>query len=183
MRRARWGMLLVLLWASLTAAACSDAEVPNAYYDAGAVFDAGLLGYRDQPCLNGRCINPNLDVCVQQGSGANQTLICREICEPVQADPCGEGRVCRSLTNGTGACLPANGVDEPCPCDDGLACVNYEVQNEPVDGGPLDAGSTIIRNTCKIECERNPDGTDTCGNNGRCRLFVGSLTDGVCIEQ
>ncbi len=162
---------------------CSDAETPDAYFDGGTV-DAGRRGLRDEPCLEGACINNDVDVCVQQGSGADATLICKEICDPTFNDPCGLRRRCRPLDNGTGACLPANLLDESCPCDDGLACVNFTQPAPPIDlpdGGQItDAGTLVIRNVCKTECTITA-GEDDC-EVGSCRLFMGSITDGVCIE-
>ena len=167
----------------LLVAGCSDAETPDAYFDAGTV-DAGRRGLRDEPCLENACINNDVDICVQQNSGGDSSLICREICDTSFNDPCGLRRRCRPLDNGIGACLPANLEDESCPCDDTLACVNYTQPIPPMmgpDGGFTDGGQIIIRNVCKRECTVIADGGDTC-TTGTCRLFMGSAVNGVCIE-
>ena len=176
-------LAVAAVFAAVLPVGCSDAETPDAYFDGGYV-DAGRRGLRNEPCLEGGCINEDVDICVQQGSGANATLICREICDPTFNDPCGLGRRCRPLDNGTAACLPANGLDESCPCDDGLACVSYTEPADPIDlpdgGQIIDAGIIVVRDVCKTSCTITA-GEDDCAV-GTCRLFTGSAVNGVCIE-
>jgi hypothetical protein len=153
--------------------ACSDAETPNANYEAGFVdIDAGTdIGGRDEPCTpQNRCDNNTL-TCVS-GGGSN-TGICRLECdEAATNDPCGALSTCRPLQSGGGVCLPASTLDGPCPCDEGFACVN------------------LNGNICKIACLVGVDGgPDDCApGTGRCRPFQGGpdgglRDDGVCIPD
>lgn len=156
-----------------TLCACSDAESPDAFYDAGVSFHADSgpdFGAEGQPCANGNCDNDAL-VCVIEGSD-DGPRICREKCDREEpGDPCGAGRSCERLTDGTGACLPAGGLDEPCPCDQGFRCMNL-----PSDGGPT--------NICKTECDPNADGgPDPCSATERCARLTGSDDLGVCIDE
>jgi|GEM_PF-1975683 len=160
-----------LLGASALVAACSNAVTPDAYYDY-EVPDAGPVteGERDLPCIEvprgdgtiGHICNNDL-VCVNQ----DETFICRAPCDENEADPCGTNtQTCRRLSgeDGQHVCLPAYGIDEPCPCQEGLVCTNTD------DG-----------NRCKYECFFAADGGVSDCPVGECRRFTGSDTDGACI--
>ena len=161
-----------LVGTSALVAACSNAVTPDAYYDY-EVPDAGhvTVGNRDQPCIevldnNGdvaghRC-NSEL-VCVNE----NSVYTCRAECDEAAADPCGTNeQTCRRLSgdNALHVCLPAYGVDEPCPCQEGLVCTDTDEGNR-----------------CKYECFFGADGGVSDCPVGECRRFTGSDTDGACI--
>jgi hypothetical protein len=153
--------------------ACSDAETPNANYEAGFVdVDAGVdVGGRDQPCTSANRCDNNTLTCVS-GAGANANICRLECDEAATNDPCGALSTCRPLQNSGGVCLPASTLDGPCPCDEGFACVNL--------GG----------NICKVACAVGIDGgPDDCpGDAGDCRPFQGGpdgglRDDGVCLTD
>jgi hypothetical protein len=158
--------------------ACSEAETPAAYFDAGgrpdggfSPFDAGPgRGGRDQPCVRGRCSNNDL-ICVSENDGDGGTTdVCRLSCDlGDDTDPCGLGATCGRLTDMNGACLPAGVKDESCPCDEGFTCV------APMsDGGP----ATI----CKTACDASPDaGVQPCAVAETCTRLSNSPTAGACI--
>lgn len=157
----------VLALSLVCVTACSDAETPNAGFSVEET-DGGTAGGRDEPCVSGRCNSEDL-VCVSQGSGQNQTLTCRLLCDANLDDPCGFRSTCRTLENTQQACLPAGLLDEACPCDEGFACVN------------------LASSVCKIACTMGVDGgPDTCADEeGTCFAFRaadgGTRDDGVCL--
>lgn len=176
----RSSVLACLLLLSSTFA-CSEAETPDARFDGGlpdeAPFDAGPgFGSRDEPCVNARCESSDL-VCVSEAQGEN---ICRLRCDlAANDDPCGLGSTCGRLQNNEGACLPAGGLDEDCPCDEGFACAL------------LPDGSGANVNICKRSCLVPSDGgvvdggdaVDTCPGQQVCRRLQGSDTLGVCLDD
>lgn len=182
----RLSSLLACLLLAASVVACSEAETPDAWHDGGVTdlpFDAGPgFGSRDEPCANGRC-ESNALVCVAepQPGGGTQNM-CRERCDlNDQSDPCGTGSTCVRLLSGDGACLPAGGLDEPCPCDEGYACAALQT----ADGER--------ENICKRACA--PDGPDgepvdagpgavvQCPGQQTCRPLQGSDNLGVCLDD
>lgn len=162
--------LLLPLAAALVT--CSEAETPKGFdggsRDGGslALADGGAgSGNRDQPCVNGLCNTPDL-ACVRERLGDE---LCRQRCDRADpSDPCGPGAACGALSNGSGACLPAGGLDESCPCDEGLACTRLPGP----DGGPE---VSFCKTTCELDAEPG------CPAPLRCRPLAGSET-GVCVE-
>lgn len=160
--------------------ACSEAETPQGFFDAGGRPDGGFspfdsgpdLGGRDQECLRGRCDSTNL-VCVSENQAGGGTVDnCRLRCDQQDnTDPCGDGSSCGNLTDGTGACLPAGKKNEDCPCDEGFTCVI-------LDTG--DAGQTT---TCKTACQVDADAGQQCAADEECvRLNMGNGA-GACVDQ
>lgn len=164
--------------------ACSEAETPDAQFDAGVQepgFDAGPgFGSRDEPCFEQRCESNDL-VCVSETTSGGETAnMCRLRCDRTDTtDPCGPASTCGRLQTDEGACLPAGGLDEDCPCDEGFACTLLNVD---------DAGQSAI---CKRTCARdNGDGgvfdagnTAPCPADETCRSLQGNDELGVCIAD
>ena len=159
--------------------ACSDAETPNAHFDAGpldggvALSDGGTTaGNRDQSCVRGLCNDTSL-VCVDPNRSVAGDESCRLKCDRSDSnDPCGVGSTCGELQGVSyGACLPAGGLDAPCPCDEGFACTRLDAS----DGGTV--------TLCKEVCDPNaaPDAGPECPTGERCRRLDGSQI-GVCVD-
>lgn len=157
----------ILLATLLLLTSCSDAESP-VFFDGGALentTDGGDgLSERDQPCTNGSCAASAL-ICVEDDTSSPGDAFCRLRCEVTSSTTfCGEQSRCQELSDGSFACLPAGGLDEACPCDDGFVCVN------------LDAGD----NRCKTACDPNGDGSE-CAQGERCAPFS-SGNGGACVD-
>ncbi|MFZ9889784.1 MAG: hypothetical protein ACO3JL_19995, partial [Myxococcota bacterium] len=155
---------------------CSEAEPPDARFDAGPVADssddADDVGGRDQACLPGnRCDSEDL-LCVNE----NDAQTCRLVCDLTATDdPCGDRQTCDALGDGSGACLPAGQLDEGCPCDEGFACAL------------LDDGNGGQRAVCKQRCETDAAAGDAgvadavpCPAAEQCAPLQGN-DFGVCI--
>ncbi len=171
---------LLLVAATLVVGAalsgCSDAKTPDAYFAADVIpSDGGSVGQRNFPCRNDNTCIDAADTCIREDDGSNA---CRQLCDP---DAPNEGGCpatfgCRVIV-GTddGACVPVGplgGVDEACPCADGLRCVRFN----GVDGGAADL-------RCRTECRFVDGGPSACPDGeGRCRLFDDSETVGACVE-
>lgn len=166
----------IVLILAVVLAACSEAETPDARFDAGPRVDLNdgndEAGGRDQPCLTGnRCASEDLLCVNEQG-----TQTCRLVCTlSATDDPCGDRQTCEALGDGSGACLPAGQRDEACPCDEGFACAL------------LDDGNGGQRGVCKQRCETQagaadagPAGTATCPESEQCAPLQGN-DFGVCI--
>ncbi len=165
---------------------CSEAETPDARFDAGPRVVPGLdggpgFGSRDEPCASGnRCESGDL-VCVNetQPNGENESF-CRLVCDQEATDdPCGDGSTCGRLQDDRGACLPAGGLDEECPCDDGFACTLL-----PSGDGGTDA---ICKQACPFADDdggvTNPGDLEDCPAGQTCTRLQGSDGLGVCIED
>ncbi len=157
--------------------ACSDAETPNALYDAGPfviITDSGVNnggGELNEACSSNSCANANL-LCVPQNNNGQTENICRARCDvDDNTDPCGLRFTCVRVGENLGACLPAGQNNEDCPCDEGFACARINDSN----GNPTDV--------CKTSCNPSqPVGSTGCTDNTRCIAFQGSSTEGVCLD-
>ncbi len=170
--------LLSALLLSLVSAtvACSDAQTPDAYFAADVIpGDGGQVGQRNFPCRTDNSCLDEADTCIRGGDGTNA---CRQTCDPAGENEggCPTDFECRNIidTNG-GACVPVGplgGVDDACPCADGLRCVRFD----GVDGGAADL-------RCRTECEVVDGGATACPDGeGQCRLFDDSDTVGACVQ-
>lgn len=162
--------------ATATIGACSNGPPPKAVGDG----DGGVVGDRDQGCLEDKTCNNAGLLCVGSGAAA-----CRQACEPdAGVDVCGPRSTCLPLDDDSGAaCLPANLSGEPCPCDDGFRCVRLPAAE---DGGVLVDGEQepegAIERICFKECDPFA-GDPGCGEGERCRTFKGDPRHGACAAD